>query len=104
MGVTSNGNMFNRASVSTPTWLTVWSRGTINANPAVLTTLAAHRAATGQDGTSRAYDGTVVVDGSGTLRADVAGLAPSVASPLSDDIARLVGQPAGTRHLGAWGR
>ena len=104
MGVTSNGSVFNRAFATTPGWLTVWSQGAANVNPAVYSTLAGYQAATGQDGASRAYDGTVVVDQSGALRDDVAALAGSVATPLPADIAALLGQPTGAEQLGTWGR
>jgi parallel beta-helix repeat protein len=104
MGVTSNGNVFNRAAATTPGWLTVWSQGAVNVNPAVYSTLAGYQAGTRQDGASRGYDGTVVVDQSGALRDDVEALAGSVATPLPADIAALLGQPTGAQHLGAWGR
>ena len=67
MGVTSNGNVFNRAAGKTSQWLTVWSRGTININPAVYTTLPTHRSGTAQDGTSLAYESAAVVATNGTL-------------------------------------
>ncbi|WP_377640619.1 right-handed parallel beta-helix repeat-containing protein [Oryzobacter terrae] len=104
MGVTSNGNVFNRATTSTSKWLTVWSRGTINVNPAVYTTLAQHRSGTGQDGTSLAYDGTVVVTTNGTLSSSVRSRASTAATALPSDVAALAGQPAGVRWFGVFGR
>ena len=104
MGVTSNGNVFNRASSSSSTWLTVWSRGTINVNPAVYTTLSQHRSGTGQDGTSLAYDGTVVVASNGTLSSTVRSKASTAAAALPSDIAALAGQPSGVRWFGVFGR
>lgn len=104
MGVTSNGNVFNRATATSTTWLTVWSRGTINVNPAVYTTLLAHRSGTAQDGTSLAYDGSTLVSTNGTLSSTVSAKAPTSAVALPSAIATLVGQPAGVRHLGVFGR
>jgi parallel beta-helix repeat protein len=104
MGVTSNGNVFNRVNAGDPDWLTVWSRGSINVNPAVYGTLSAYRSATGQDTRSLAYDGAVVVGTSGGLSRTVQGNAGTVADPLPSSISGLVGRATGTRYLGAWGR
>lgn len=104
MGVTSNGNVFNRASSGSTRWLTVWSRGKINVNPAVYTTLPEHKTGTTQDGTSLAYDGSTVVSTNGTLSSTVKAKAPTAAVALPSTIATLVGQPTGVRQLGAFGR
>jgi parallel beta-helix repeat protein len=104
MGVTSNGNVFNRSSAGSTQWLTVWSRGTINVNPAVYTTLPAHRSGTGQDGASLAYDGSTVVSSNGSLTTAVRSKASTVAVPLPSNIASLIGQSTGVLHLGAFGR
>lgn len=104
MGITSNGNIFNRATIGSVRWLSVWSRGTINVNPAVYATLPEHRSGTGQDSTSLAYDGSTVVSANGTLAATARARAATVAVPLPSDIASLIGQAAGTRRLGAFGR
>ena len=104
MGVTSNGNVFNRASATTPGWLTVWSRGAEAVNPYVFGTLDAFQSGTGQDASSLDYDGSVVVSTTGALTGTVQGQAGSVAAPLPSSIATLIGQPAGAEHLGVWGR
>lgn len=104
MGVTSNGNVFNRAAGKTSQWLTVWSRGTININPAVYTTLPTHRSGTAQDGTSLAYESAAVVATNGTLSSTVRAKSPTVAAALPSAIATLIGQPTGTRKLGVFGR
>jgi parallel beta-helix repeat protein len=104
MGVTSNGNVFNRVNAGDPDWLTVWSRGSINVNPAVYGTLSAYRTATGQDKVSLAYDGSVVVGSTGGLSSTVQGKAGTVAQPLPSSISSLVGRTVGTRRLGVWGR
>jgi parallel beta-helix repeat protein len=104
MGVTSNGNVFNRATAGDPNWLAVWSRGSTDANPAVYTTLTAYRSATGQDTSSLGYDGTVVVGSAGALATTAQGQASTVAEGIPSGIAVLVGQPSGAKRLGAWGR
>lgn len=104
MGVTSNGNVFNRTSATSTRWLTVWSRGSVNVNPAVYTTLPDHRAGTAQDSTSLAYDGTTVVWNSSALASGVQSKASTVAVPLPSSIAALIGQTTGVRRLGVFGR
>jgi len=104
MGVTSNGNVFNRADTADPDWLTVWSRGTINVNPAVYGTLAAHRSGTGQDKTSLAYDGFYAVSSTGHLSGTAQAKAGTVAVGLPSSLATLSGQTAGSKWLGVWGR
>lgn len=104
MGVTSNGNVFNRATSGSTRWLTVWSRGTVNVNPAVYTTLSQHRAGTKQDTTSLAYDGSAVVTSSGALSSTIRVKAGTVAVALPSSIAALISQPTGARKLGVFGR
>ena len=104
MGVTSNGNVFNRINSGDPDWLTVWSRGTINVNPAVYGTLPAHRSGTGQDQTSLAYDGTLAVTSTGHLSDGVQAKSSTVAVGLPSALATQIGVAAGTKRLGVWGR
>jgi parallel beta-helix repeat protein len=98
MRATVNGNVYNRPSTSAPTWTVVWSRGA--SNPAVYTSLAAFRSATGQEAAGVAVDGPAVVSATGVPTAAMP--ASSTALPLPADIAALVGQPTGIRHLGSW--
>lgn len=104
MGVTSNGNVFNRPSSTSTRWLTVWSRGSINVDPAVYTTLPGHKSGTGQDSTSLGYDGSTVVATDSTLSSTVQGKASTVAVPLPSSIATLTDLTSGVRRLGAFGR
>ena len=67
MGVVANGNVYNRASSVQPTWLVVWSRGTI-VNPYTFTTLAAFTAQTGQEASGLELTGASIVDANGVLR------------------------------------
>ena len=104
MGVTSNGNVFNRADTADPDWLTVWSRGAVNVNPAVYGTLTAHRSGTGQDKTSLAYDGFYAVTSTGHLSGTAQAKASTVAVGLPSALATLSDQSAGAKWLGVWGR
>ncbi|SDP49508.1 parallel beta-helix repeat (two copies) [Pedococcus dokdonensis] len=104
MGVTSNGNVFNRDNTSDPNWLTVWSRGTTNVNPAVYSSLAAHRSGTGQDKTSVAYNGSYAVTSTGHLSGTTQAQAGSIATGLPSSLATLTGESPGEKWLGVWGR
>lgn len=104
MGVTSNGNVFTRSSAASPSWLTVWSRGAINVNPAVYGSLSAHRSGTRQDLTSLGYTVTGIVATNGTLASAVKRRAATAAAPLPASVAGLVRQPSGVRRLGVFGR
>jgi hypothetical protein len=100
MKISANGNVYNRQSASAPTWLTVWSAGA--GNPNVYTTLAAFKAATGQEARSREYTGSTVVLGSGDLDSAVQDIAPSIALGLPGTVAGAIGRSSGAVHLGAW--
>lgn len=102
MGITADGDVYHRTTAGAPTWLAVWSRGAVNPNPYVFTTITGLRSTTGQEAHGRAYLGAPVVDSSGALVPAVAAVTGSVAQPLPATVAELVGRPAGTRHLGRW--
>ena len=97
IGVTANGNVYNRPSASSPSWVVVWSRGA--GNPAVFTTLDAFRSATGQEGSGVLLTGPAVVTPFGVPTADMP--SPGIAVPLPADVAAVAGWAAGTRYLGA---
>ncbi|WP_431280485.1 right-handed parallel beta-helix repeat-containing protein [Leifsonia poae] len=99
MGITMNGNVYQRSSASAPTWTIIWSRGA--GNPAVYNSLADFSAATGQDKSSRAVDGSDVLSGI-KLIPTLTSAAGSIAQPLPSSIASLTGKPAGAQQLGAW--
>ncbi|WP_394249944.1 right-handed parallel beta-helix repeat-containing protein [Arthrobacter pityocampae] len=97
MGVSTAGNVFNRASGSSPDWLVIWSRGA--GDPAVYTTLGSFRNATGQAKHDMELTGADVADPvtfriSDTVRSSV------VARPLSDQIAALLRVPSETLLVG----
>ena len=98
MGIRVDNNVYNRTAANQPTWAVVWSRGA--GNPSVHTTLTAFTTATGQEVSGTLVTGTAVVaaDGRPTPQLPDA----SMARPLPAAVASAVGQPAGTRNLGAW--
>ncbi len=65
IGVTADGNVYNRVNAATPAWLVVWSRGA--ANPATYTTLSAFRAATSQEAAGQLVDGGAIVGADGAV-------------------------------------
>ena len=99
MGVTSNGNVFERFS-GRPNWIAVWSTGA--GNPQVFTSLAAFSSASGQDRSSRLYDGRDIATPAGLLASDVRSAESLIAQPLPVDVANAIGVTAGTRRLGSW--
>lgn len=101
LGVTTNGNVYHRASASSPRWLAVWSRGA--GNPAVHNTLADFQRSSGQEARSRAFDGSSIVNSSSVLQQSIRSDAASIALPLPASVAEHVGGvSSGTRQLGAF--
>ena len=100
MHIVANGNVYNRASTSSPSWLSIWTKGSAGAN--TFTSLAALKSTTGQEARGREYTGAAIVDSNGVLTASVSDLAPSVALPLPSAVALASGRSAGTTSLGAW--
>lgn len=101
MNIQTQGNVYQRPSAGSPNWLIVWSRGA--GNPAVYTTLSDFTAATGQDRTSRLFDGQNVLASDYTPLPVVTGLTSSLGVPFPAAAAALTGKPAGSLQLGAWG-
>jgi hypothetical protein len=97
MRVTANGNVYNRPSSTSPSWVAVWSRGATN--PATYTSLSLFAAGTGQERNGIEITGNSVVTSTGVPTAYMPGAG---ALPLPTDLAQMVGQPAGTAHFGAW--
>lgn len=100
MHIVSNGNVYNRASSSSPSWLSIWTKGKGGAY--TFTSLAAMKSTTGQEARSKEYTGASVVNSSGVLSSAVTNEASSVALPLPSAVASAIGRPAGTQTLGAW--
>ncbi|MFN8168668.1 MAG: right-handed parallel beta-helix repeat-containing protein [Candidatus Nanopelagicales bacterium] len=90
MAITSDDNVYLRASSTAPSWEVVWSAGSGNGgNPYVYTTLAAFRTAKGQEARSVSSD-----NGSACGTPVPAGLTTQVAG--------LLGRPVGDLHMGAY--
>jgi trimeric autotransporter adhesin len=98
IGVTANGNVYNRPAAASPSWLVVWSTGA--GNPAVYTSLAAFRTGTGQESGGLSLDGASLLDTVGSL------LAAPTNTPLGlpAAVATATGHPTGTAFTGAWPR
>ncbi|WP_055810980.1 right-handed parallel beta-helix repeat-containing protein [Leifsonia sp. Root112D2] len=99
MQVSSDGNIYQRPSANAPTWLVVWSQSA--GNPSVYNSLSQFTAATGQESHSRAFDSANAVKAT-VLTPQASAFVSAVALPLPANVAGLVGQSAGTRHLGTW--
>jgi parallel beta-helix repeat protein len=97
IGVTANGNVYNRPNTSTPQWVVVWSKGP--GHPAVFTTLAAFKTATGQEAVGHATDGPALVDANGHVISTMPPSSSAVA--LTSSVANAMGVPKNTRHHGA---
>jgi parallel beta-helix repeat protein len=97
IGVTADGNVYNRPSAGSPSWVVVWSRG--SGNPDVYSTLDAFKSATGQEGSGVLVTGPGVVTDFGVPTGSMP--SPSIARPLPSDVAAIAGWAAGTRYLGA---
>lgn len=100
MRIRVNGNVYNRVSSTVPNWLTVWSRGA--GNPAVFTTLAAFRSATGQEARGLEVTGNSAISATGELSGQVQSQAGGTAVGLPGDIAKALGRSSGGSWLGAW--
>lgn len=100
IAVQADGNAYNRPSTSSPTWLVMWANG--GSNPEVYTSLAAFRSATGKELHGVELTGATAVDAGYRATAALRAVEVATAQPLDPTVAGLVGQPAGTRHLGAW--
>ncbi len=108
MKVTSNGNLYNRSSAASSRQLITWSTGA--GNPKVFSSVAAFRAATGQDAGSSEVNGSPYVSTTGGVvtqpQAKVAAAADAPAGvavqPLPKDVADATDRPVGARKLGIW--
>ncbi len=100
MQLTLNGNAYNRASASKPTWLAIWSRGTANPSPYVLTTLAAFRNVAGQEARGQEFTGEPLVSSTGVVSGTITSRTSQIALPLPSAVATAIGRPAGTVKLG----
>jgi parallel beta-helix repeat protein len=100
-GITTSGNLYQRASGSAPSWFAIWARqGT---DPAVYNSLSAFKQATGQDSASIELPfGSDAVSASGAPSSAVTSRVGAVAIALPTSIATLAGESPGTKYLGSW--
>lgn len=101
MHITVNGNVYNRPSTGSPSWLAIWSRGSAGAY--VFTGVDKMKATSGQEARGREYNGASVVGANGELASSVTSSASQIALPLPADVASAIGQPSGSTTIGAWG-
>jgi hypothetical protein len=99
IGLTVDGNAYERTSAGSPQWSATWPVGA--GNPQVFTTLDAFRAATGQERNGVEFTGAPVVDSNYRLTPDVAARATAIASPVPAAIAARMGYAANEERLGA---
>jgi hypothetical protein len=99
MQVTALGNVYQRPTTSSPTWVVVWSTGA--GNPKVFTSVAAFKSGTGQEAQSLALDGTAATNANGSPTSAVTGKFGTVAQPLPADLASLTGLASGSKRLGS---
>ena len=100
IGITADGNVYNRPSSTTPKWIATWPSGVTN--PYVYTTVSAFRTAKGQEKTGAEFTGASVLDTAYRPTSALLLVEPTIAQPLDTAIATLTGRTAGERHLGAW--
>ncbi|GAA3945153.1 hypothetical protein GCM10023085_29100 [Actinomadura viridis] len=100
MEITVNGDIYVRPDSGSPRRLVVWARG--KGDPYTFTDLDDFRSATRQEARGTAYDDPDAAGPDGALGGSVAAAAHAAALPLPERLAKLLGHPAGTRHMGAW--
>lgn len=99
IGVTSDGNLYNRPSVRRPVWLALWARSH-TVDPYVFTSLRTYSSTTGQDVHSTSIDGSSAVTASFALTASARRTATGTARAVPGSIASLIGVRDGARVLG----
>ncbi|WP_170037165.1 right-handed parallel beta-helix repeat-containing protein [Georgenia soli] len=100
MDVTALGNVYQRPDADSPRWLVVWARR--DKDPYVFRDVPQFRETALQEQTGVELTGPSVLTEDLGLRPGLERLSGTVAQPLPEDVAQQVGQPAGSRHLGAW--
>ena len=99
MGPNIDGNFYNRINAASPKNEIGWSK---SGSPVYYTTFAASKAATGKDANGYSIDGSNALTSSFMLTAATAAATVNVPRALPADVAAVVGQPSGAKHLGAW--
>jgi hypothetical protein len=99
MKITADGNAYQRTSTSSPQLMVHWPVGA--RDPQVFSTIAAFRAATGQEAHGAEYTGAAIVDSGYRLTPAVAASAVAIAQPVPAAIASRMGYASGEERLGA---
>lgn len=99
LGISANGDVYQRPSAGSPAWAVVWSRGP--GNPAVFTTVPGFRSASGQESSHLFVEGRPALSG-WHLTSEITAKDSSVAQPLPGDVASALRRNTGVRHLGVW--
>ncbi len=100
IGVTANGNVYQRPTATTPTYVALWPSGTTSTK--AYKTVSAFRTAKLQELTGAEYTAASVLDSTYRLLPTVEATESVVAQPLDSTVASLTGAVAGEHHLGAW--
>lgn len=102
MAITSDGNIYHRASAGFPQYTAIWAQGSANALGS--RTLDGFVKETGQDAHSVEITGSPVLNADRMLVPLIAERAPQIGLPLPATIARIAGVSAAGRSVGAWAR
>lgn len=97
LGVTFDGNLYNRQTAGNPTRLIQWASGSALVS---YRSLDEFRAGTGNDPHSRALEGTAAFNGDYTLSAAGVEAATGVAVPVTGAVSGSLGVPAGWTSFG----
>ena len=100
MGVTAQGNVYQRANAQTPSALVIWSQGAAAASQ--YSSLAAFQTGAGQDSTGIETTGSAVLGSKWTLISTLASQAATRAQAIPADLAAEAGVASGSKQLGAW--
>lgn len=100
IGVTADGNVYNRPTTSSPSWLVVWANG--GANPLVFSSLSSVRSTVGQEAHGAEFTGAAVIDAQAKPTSGLLAVESTTAQPLPTSVAALVGRVPGALHLGVW--
>lgn len=99
MGITADGNAYSRTSAGSPRLVVHWPVGA--RDPKVYETIAAFRAAFGQERTGAEFTGAPILGAGFRLTPAVAAQAPAIAHPVPTALASRMGFAAGEERLGA---
>jgi hypothetical protein len=96
-----DGNFYNRLDTSHPTWFSILTNAGA-ANPSIDFSMSAEHTRTGMDTHSVAVDGADAMNADYTVKPAYKTQVEAGAQPLPSAIATLIGQPAGTLHVGSF--